>query len=252
MDVFRKLASEMDQELASGLSGLCGTRITTITIGVYMNDGVDLEKLVEEVEHPTNELICSLLTEVMGPMKRSGAKRGFSNCVVFKIPGEGKLQQAVKVFCNGSIHVTGYKSILKAFEVCEIFAVLFDLIEGGNGIDERYVIKKLDVQLVNICFVHPLVLKGMKINLHKLYDIIKKLNQYYVTFDTDRYAGVVIKAPKYTVMVFESGSIIITSVTKFADIREAYFYIDDIFIKHITSFLSRGNEVIEKHFFVLK
>ena len=258
-DIHKK-AAEADDDLASGLSGL-PLRITTITVGVYMNDGINLDRLVEEIEDPENIVLKAFIAEIMGPMKRSG-KRNFNNSVVFKLP-DGKLQQAVKIFCNGSLHITGYKSVKRALEISDMFSTLFELVQGGSGIEGRYVISRFDIQLVNLCCVHPMVKADQgirKINLQSFHKILKKYSDFYVTFDTDRYAGVVMKAPRFTIMVFESGSIIVTSVRKGVDIRDAYAYIDAIFQQHIHEFMGNvedaGNDCNDdkavKHYTLLK
>jgi TATA-box binding protein (TBP) (component of TFIID and TFIIIB) len=62
------------------------------------------------------------------------------------------------------------------------------------------------------------------LDLQGLHRLIVEKSDYYSVFNNERYSGVVIKAPEFTVLVFDSGNIILTAITTIEQIKSAYMY----------------------------
>lgn len=218
-------------------------QITTITVGIKLEHGLDhieLDKVTQAITNPPQD-IKNFMDQVLGgPLHRDVSKRNFNNSVIIKMPKtQDRKQQAIKVFCNGSLHITGFKHVKDAIEVGDVFTTLMELIHGGRGIDGMFKMVSFDVQLINACFKHPSVTANHVINLEAFYQQLRKHINYYSTFNTDRYAGVIIKAPDFNVLVFESGSIILTSIKTPDQLKEAFVFIDGFLCKYHREFVER-------------
>lgn len=204
--------------------------VSTMTLGVYLGENIDLQMFLRELDSPSTDLIKEFTTLFMQNIKRDTRKRDFNNSIILKIQGKTmKLQQAVKVFQNGSLHITGFKTVTEAIELSEVFSTFMELVSGGTGANNTYSIKSYEVQLINVCFQHPCVAANQKINLTSYHKNLSTYTSYYTSLDTDRYAGVVLKSPFFTIMTFESGSIIITAINTAEKLKEAFLLIYNFF-----------------------
>lgn len=202
-------------------------RITTMTVGVYLKEKhVDLELLQSETMNATKDIIKEFM-QLFLPNISCKTSKNFNNSVVLKIN-----KQAIKVFKNGSLHITGFKTVKDTIEVCDIVSTFLELVHGGSGGSGTYQICSFDIQLINVCFQMHMENKR-KLNLMKVYEALRSHCQYYISFDTDRYAGVVLTCPQYKIMTFESGNIIITAVKTASQIEEAFLYIHTFFETHL-------------------
>ena len=209
-------------------------KVSTMTIGVVLaGESINLERLATEFGCPKiQDFVADIGTVIT--MKNKG--KNFSNSIVFKF-GVGEKKQAVKVFCNGSLHLTGFKKVDDALEVAEIFATLLELVDGGNGISDMYNVKDFNIQLINAYFQMPQVCtKTERIAMDRYYKELIEYSNFYTSYDSDHYAGVILKAPTFTVMTFDSGSIIITSINSSAQLEEAYTYITGFLIGNVEKF----------------
>jgi TATA-box binding protein (TBP) (component of TFIID and TFIIIB) len=198
-----------------------------MTVMVKLNgEDFNLESIYNSFHDNTK--INEFLSSVMGKedaieIKKKG--KHFNNSLVFNIMINGRgSKQSVKVFCNGSLHITGFKTLLEVLEVAEVFATIFEILDGGSGIDDIYSIKEYKVQLINIYYQTQGLTSEQGLDLQGLHRLIVEKSDYYSVFNNERYSGVVIKAPEFTVLVFDSGNIILTAITTIEQIRSAYMY----------------------------
>lgn len=238
MDPIREKAVEFTRTLYAMIKDTLYDipKITTITVGVKVKHEfphINLEALCDAVQNPS-VLIKSLMDEVIGgDLHYDPNKKSFNNSVIFKLPrSSDKKQQAIKVFCNGTLHITGFKRVEDAIEVGDIFATLMELAFGGT-----FKIDTFQVQLINTCFHHPSISSNHMIDLASLHQQLICHTEYYTTFNTDRYAGVIVKAPSYNVLLFESGNVILTALSTPEQLKDAFCFIDGFITKHHRSFV---------------
>lgn len=146
----------------------------------------------------------------------------------------------IKIFKNGSVQLTGCKSIEGFYEVlktmCQELSKVrgkpdknFTKIEKISFIEkpQNFSIKKLirpRIAMINSDFN-----LGFSIDRNKLYSILKDISN----FEPDKHAPVNIKygyknRKKLSIFVFESGAVVITGVNNSNQIKRAYNYVNNI------------------------
>lgn len=205
-------------------------QLSTMTVMIHMHchkdDKIDLDVLRSRFD---DEDIQTFLRDVFGDahavtLKRKG--KHFNNSLLFSIPNHQedtpkKRQQSVKVFCNGNLHITGYKTLHKALEMADVFATMFELVLGGNGVEEWFRVHEYDVQLIN--FYYKLgIMDAHILDLKRMHAILTKHFDFYCSYNNDHYSGVIVKAPSFSVLIFESGNIIFTSIRCAQELMEAF------------------------------
>jgi TATA-box binding protein (TBP) (component of TFIID and TFIIIB) len=149
--------------------------------------------------------------------KRS-EKKSFYNSITFKI---NKL--AIKIFSNGNIHITGLSDIDNSILLVE--KLLKELNIEANIID-------FDIQLINTNYNI-----GFNINLQNLKNEINKFNNdIFAKYDLERHMSVNIKFKinnRYTtILVFYTGSILISGIKKPNELLFSYNFINDFIINN--------------------
>jgi TATA-box binding protein (TBP) (component of TFIID and TFIIIB) len=204
--------------------------VTTMTVGISLaheHEFLNLDEIATAVMEPSQTLADFMNQVIGGPVIYNKNKRSFNNSIILKLP----TKQSVKIFCNGTLHITGFKKVQDAVEMADMFTVLMELALGRSGINQDFRISGFDVQLINACFCPP-CFKDQKINLTTLQKYLKEKSMFYSTYNTDRHAGVMVKAPEFTLLIFESANIIITSVKAPHQLRLAYDYINPFLETH--------------------
>lgn len=125
---------------------------------------------------------------------------------------------SIKIFPNGSIHITGCKNIEKVYE-------MFDTVSKILKLD----INSKKIILINCHFKHY-----SKIDQNKLKDIINSNSMFKIaTLNLKNYAGLNAKfisstGHEVTIIVFSTGSVSIFGSKNTVDIKEAYLSIKKI------------------------
>lgn len=224
--------------------------VSTMTILLVLNHPLNLNKILEEF--PT-DTIQTFLLEVTGDAKSiyTSSKRPFNNSLVFKcksIPTDNNTileKQAVKVFCNGNVHITGVKNITDALYLGDLFVTMIELMYGGNGASNMFTFSRFEVQLVNLYFQLPLLSTPGNDKLLNLTQVMLYLQQntpYYVCYNTERHAGVIIKAIDFTLLIFSSGNVIISSIKDPSQLQ----VVRDFIQKHIICLSSCTDTLVDK------
>lgn len=225
--------------------------ITTITCCFYLcHAPVSIEDIAKTVAYPDNTLVKSLIDEVFGgqtkfyPKPQQGM---FYNCKIFILHDTDDTSNtdttqanktrkvAIKCFTNGTLHITGVQSMHRAYEIAQMFCVLMDIVEGGDGLEDRYTIKGHTIQLINI-HVNIKQPPGQSINLCLLNNILQD-NAICSTYNSDRHSGVNIKyctssMSNISVLVFESGNVLLCGLKCIDDVMDAFTFLTNIFEKH--------------------
>ena len=156
---------------------------------------------------------------------------------------------SVKIFRNGSIQMSGIKSILA---VNNIFTKLisemkkqYGIIENGKMIDINFVedIDSLQVSKFKIDMINSGFQLDYQVNRENLYNKLLE-NKMECKFEPSIHAGVNIKflptgsKKIVSIFVFESGNIIITGAKSSDNILESYEYISD--------YMKKNKDIIQK------
>lgn len=217
--------------------------LSTMTVLIRINNQVSFDTILERFNDPR---VQDFITSVTGSidnltLSTSAKKRNFSNSLVIKcsniLTDHDTIIKgiAAKIFCNGNIHVTGAKSTQDAYYLGEVLATLLEIIHGGSGLSDQYKILDFDVQMINYYFTNPSPPPSTLIDLAMLHSKLQENTPYYAQYNTERYSGVIVKAPRYTYLIFDSGNVIL-SLQDPKDLKEAYTYICDFFSSHGPSF----------------
>lgn len=219
-----------------------------MTILLVLNHPLNLNKILEMF---SSETIQSFLLEVTGDTQSiyTSSRRPFNNAVVFKckgVPTDNNTildKQAVKIFCNGNVHITGVKNITDALYLGDLFATMIELMYGGIGGSYRYTFSRFEVQLVNLYFQLHLVDSNDKLlNLSKVMQYLQNNTPYYACYNTERHAGVIVKAVEFTLLIFSSGNVIISSIKEPSQLE----VVRDFIQEHIICLPSQTDMIVDK------
>lgn len=129
--------------------------------------------------------------------------------------------KSVKVFDNGSMHVTGCTSPLEFLEVSSAVCTLMSDVAGietTDGSDVR--VTAFNVHMINLNFG-----AGVQLYLQGLRDMCAA-SGFQASYDADTYPGLNVKLPigdrRITVLIFKSGKIIITGAKTPTELESAY------------------------------
>lgn len=212
------------------------------------DDIIGLSTVPEEINISTLSLTCKVQTKinVINILKFFDLENNitmpmekiFRNQMSLIIQSNNDGNLNIKLFKNGSIQITGCKSIEHLFTTLEyIFTKLrcYSIVCINNKIVRKYYVKDLNNLDVNklsefkITLINSDFKVGFKINRQILFKIIKdNYKHIHCEYDPDRHAGVRIyysynNNPKCTaIFVFESGSIVITGGLNKTDIIESF------------------------------
>ncbi len=156
-------------------------------------------------------------------------KKNFLNCIIFKYNPNNRLKnnKAIKLFSNGSLHITGAKSGDDAKDIIDkVTRVLTCILAAKTPIIHKE--QSFDVQMINTNFS-----VDRAINLTALQSVLK--SKYNTTaFTKDKYPGLKFKSTssenkkKFTTIVFVTGNIIITGARCADAIYDAYEFITNV------------------------
>lgn len=191
-------------------------KITTMTVFIEFEalniEFLNLQRIQEGFK---KQEVVDIISSITGDPTSIvlSKRRTFFNSLVFKC----RDKESVKLFCNGNIHVTGVKTILDAIALGDIFAFLINSIyvitEGRRDKPYDIPIKyKYDIQLINLAYAIPGITKKQKMDLERVQTELKSKTPFSVSYNTERHAGVILRAPEFSILVFESGNVIISSI----------------------------------------
>lgn len=232
MDTLKKQGNEFMTEILSIAAGI-GAQVSTITISIKVDKEFNLDKIILEFENSTIKNFIYAVTGNKQSIEISNKKQ-FNNSIIFKcnnIPTEedGHIldKQAVKVFCNGSLHITGVKNIKDALYLAEIFTTMIELVYGGDGISDMFRVVGFEIQLVNLYFRLPGIVDGKVLTLVEVLKYLRKNTEYAVSYNNERHAGIIIRSPTFSLLIFDTGNVIICSIKEVSQLMEAKEFIKE-------------------------
>lgn len=180
-----------------------------------------------------------VVSEKKSKSKKNKKLKSFFNQITMEVRTTGGRKVNVKLFCNGSVQMTGCKKV----EDCHL--AIEKLITRLKGIkaeeDEAPVedMSKLGMDMFKIDMINSNFRVDYMINRRELHNIISEIDNVYSRFDPNNHAGLIIKyygdsdnKKGISVFVFESGNIIITGAKNKNHIMVAYDFITDVLKKH--------------------
>lgn len=148
-------------------------------------------------------------------------------------PSTGRKTNNVKVlvFKNGVLLVTGCVQVRESQKVMELSRKILQ-----HALDCAVDVVSMEVVMVNSDFI----LQGHSLNLDKVNERLCSLRKENINvgYCLERHAAVIVKFGSstmntVTIMLFNTGSILITGFTKGADLRDAYVFIVTFLADHI-------------------
>lgn len=174
--------------------------------------------------------------------KRSKTKQSFLNCVIFslRLPDDEnedtkkKGVVSIKCFTNGSLHITGVKTINSAIAISKAFCILYDIVHGSSE-DALYQIVSFKVQLINSHF--SIDVGDGCISLDKLFRFLLSNTEHMCMYNSERHAGVLIKIllnnMRYvSVIVFDTGNILVSAFCDEEEFTLAWNFVIDFLSKY--------------------
>jgi len=170
-------------------------------------------------------------------------RKTFQNAVIIRYPEErsDRNNKAIKMFCNGALHITGCKTVTECVEVCDIVCGLLDIAHfskrAGKSTMPPFSLKRFNVQLVNTNFL----IQRHRFNLPKLQKVLFDKYDLDACYDPYFHAGLNLKynvrssdsvARDVTILTFHSGPVIITGVVNANELFQAYRFITTFLDQH--------------------
>lgn len=232
--------------------------ISTMTIICKVDSEFNVENIGKYISLHNNGIIqCSYGKDVFRTLinkkkKRKNKKNNFYNQVTLLMKTKRDDIINIKLFKNGSIQMTGCKSIEGSIEALEKLLYLLKkekaiFNQETNKIDDKPFVSnssKLnikDIYSFKIAMINSNFHIGFSIDRTKLYNLMVK-DKIDTTYDPIRHAGVIIKYETsdrtISVFIFQSGSIVITGAQNCKQIYEAYQFIN----KYL---LSNYNDIVK-------
>ena len=242
-------------------------RITTMTVQVTITQHVSLKKLNANFANPEVTAYAASAfpsTLVMKTGKSQDVTRAsFYNCIIFtyrNISCSDKRSvshdsdkhkasnPAIKVFSNGTLHITGLKTITEVLAVSELFCRIFDIVSDDASAPftvEDFSVEDFRVQLVNSHFKIPSL---PHISLDTLHRHLLTETQHLCRYNRENHAGLIIRMDLDTpganvlrhisVIIFESGNVLISAFTHSSELIRAYEFVTGFLKKHFKSISS--------------
>ena len=159
--------------------------------------------------------------------------RQFNNCLIFYHSCSGKkTKTAIKLFCNGTIHITGLATICATLRLAERFTALVAFLTAMP-----FVVKDFSIQLINAHFKLPTYLA-----LAPMYNLMLQESEHLCRYNQEKHAGLIVQMlvpkedgtelQKISVIVFESGNVLLSAFVTAAQMLEAYTFITEFIEKH--------------------
>lgn len=233
-------------------------KVSTISATCYLGVNLNLPEIYKYIKLDEKKIITikykTYVKSLEVQKKRKKKKNCFQNQMTVEIRPDLKeypfSKVSVKIFKNGSIQMSGIKSIKAVNTVLgklvtelskEIAIIENDVIKEICLIEnnEKISVSKFKIDMINCGFVC-----GYEVNRENLY---KKLLAHEIDckYEPSIHAGVNIKyhpidnQKKVSIFIFESGNVIITGAKNIENIMEAYEY--------VTQFIQLNKKEIQRN-----
>lgn len=202
-------------------------KISTMTVQSKINTSIDTLKL--------HEFIQSYNLSVEKPKKAKGVtQKTFRNQVTINIPMQSHSSKihnvSMKVFNNGRLHITGCNN---NDMIRTVLAKTVSYIVVSESVPATTDLSDLTPTNIETLMINASLDLGIKLDLHNLWDTL--LNRYNLcsTYDLKVYVGINSKfisslGAQVTMLIFNSGKVILTGAKEIESINEAYAFLKTI------------------------
>lgn len=198
------------------------------------------------------------------PKKQKTGKKKKKRCVFYNqvsiyvmVKGKNKKPVSVKLFLNGSIQLTGCKTVNHAVEaITKIFTELSKIkgiivmknycleVVEHKFVPNREILHMKNIKDLKVVMINSNFSINFKIDRAKLHNLMLAEN-FEVTYDPEKHACVNIKydhvEKALSIFVFEGGSIIITGVRNCSQIVDAYNFINKYLLINYNKIVKNEN-----------
>lgn len=238
--------------------------ISTMTITCKVNSDFNVQNIGKYIDLNKNgivEAICgkdifrSLIPKKTSTQKNKKDKKQFYNQVTLKINTKKDKIVNIKLFINGSIQMTGCKSIEGSIEALEKLLYYLSIEKSIIDIktftlqDKPFVsnLSKLtvdDIYDFKVAMINSNFNIGFNVDRFKLFNCMTN-DKLDATYDPIIHAGVIVRHNTgdkvISVFVFESGSIVITGARNCKQIYEAYNFINKYLLQNYKCIVKTNN-----------
>jgi TATA-box binding protein (TBP) (component of TFIID and TFIIIB) len=245
--------------------------ISTMTITCKLGTNINLENVAKYIDlnldgiisikygclTEYSELTRSLI-EKKKKKKKGKKKSNFFNQATMEIKPNDNKAINVKLFKNGSIQMTGCKSIKNAYEILVILinnlkvekAVIID----DEIVEKKYITNIEDIKIFDfkVVMINSNFTVNYSIDREQLYNILKK-EGVTCTYEPCIHACVNIKFncksdnKQISIFVFQSGAIIITGANNTTHILSAYDYITKKLKENYSNIIKKKLDILIKN-----
>lgn len=208
--------------------------ITTMTVALKLVDGsgpvrLDLAAVRASLDDARVLEVVALLDKPL-VLRNSAGYSGFNNCLTFGIAGgteDGRKDnnKAVKLFVNGSLHITGSTSLGFAVTLGEFFATLTGIALRGDHL--AFQVGDFSIQMINANIQLRAAQAGrvVSVDLARMCQRIRDGTDHACRYDIERHAGMILKiqiaaARAVTAILFATGSLIITGARSGTELEQ--------------------------------
>lgn len=249
--------------------------ISTMTITCKLGTNINLENVakyvdlsmagIRSIRYGCKPEYTRILVEKKKKTKKVKKKKSFFNQATLEIKPSNNNAINVKLFKNGSVQMTGCKSIKNAYEILTILINQLKIekatLTDGVITEKKYVYdhKILKVSDFKIVMINSNFKVDYKIDREVLYNILKK-DGITCTYEPCIHACVNIKFNYFddnkiiSIFVFQSGAIIITGANNTKHIISAYEYINkklkdnyDQIVKKKVDIARKNNQILNNY-----
>ena len=197
------------EEFVSWMKGMqLESWVSTITICFKTCTNIDIERIRQASDDGTWDAMGCLVRTPKDKKNRNKHFRFFNNSISLVLPMT-KRHITVKVFRNGSFHITGSKTYVEALSsVQKVFLILKDTC------GYTFQIQNMQTQMINLVTHIPrMKTSDVCFDMYRMHDSLS--NEYgaqAVVYNPDSYIGMKVKLQEFTVLIFAKGCFILTGI----------------------------------------
>lgn len=238
--------------------------ISTMTITCKVESEFNVKNIGKYIDLNRNgivEAICgrdivrTLIPKKNNQQKNKKDKKQFYNQVTLKVNTKKDKLINIKLFINGSIQMTGCKSIEGAIEALEKLLYYLKIEKSVIDIktfileDKPFVsnLTKLtidDIYDFKVAMINSNFSIGFNVDRYKLFNCMTN-DKFDATYDPIIHAGVIVRHNTgdkiISIFVFESGSIVITGARTCKQINDAYNFINKYLLQNYKFIVKANN-----------
>jgi TATA-box binding protein (TBP) (component of TFIID and TFIIIB) len=225
-------------------------RISTMTVQVKYTPATDIPLVPFQTAFFDSVVQDEWIPEFFGSgtLKLQKKQDSFYNCILFTHTdavadagnddadadagaGAKPKKTAIKLFCNGTLHITGLSDIRAVVDFAKRFTAFISRLT-----DVQLTVADFSIQLINGNFKI-----SRRLLLKPMYEKLLATTQHLCRYNPEKHAGIIVQmmmadAHKVSVIVFDTGSILISAFVTGQQLAEAHAFIVGFIRDHAAAF----------------